>query len=321
VAATYWLAGSLWIVLSDTGLARLEPTGEAFLRIGTIKGLAFVLGSSILIYFLVRAPLRKLVASFAALEESEARFRELNAELERRVAGRTRDLEISNRELEAFSYSVSHDLRAPLRAIDGFSGALAEDSGDRLDETGRGHLQRIRAATLRMGMLIDDLLELARISRAEVRPRPVDLSAMAAAIVAELRQAEPERQVLVTIEPGLSVRGDERLVRVALRNLIGNAWKFTGRTEPAVILLGQGGIPGEFLIRDNGVGFDPAHAGNLFRPFQRLHGEHEFPGTGVGLAIVESVMARHGGWIRGDAAPGRGAVFRFHLPPGEGDTP
>jgi PAS domain S-box-containing protein len=221
----------------------------------------------------------------------------------------------ANRELESFSYSVAHDLRAPLRGIDGFSQALLEDCGDQLDDTGHQHLQRVRAAAQRMGELIDSLLAVARLARTELRSETVDLSALAAASVADLRNLDPGRDVDVVIEPSMRVRGDPRLLRVVLDNLLGNAFKFTAKRAKGEIEFASRTEDGErvFFVRDNGVGFDPRYAGNLFRVFQRLHDAREFPGTGIGLATVQRVILRHGGrtWARSE--PGQGATFYFTL--------
>ncbi len=240
----------------------------------------------------------------------------LNRELEERVRQRTAGLEAANRELEAFCYSVSHDLRAPLRALDGFSDELLRSHAGQLDPTGRHYLERIRAATQRMGRLIDDLLQLSRINRGEMRRERVDLSALAGAIAAELRQLEPGRQVAFAIEPGLAAWGDGALLRVALENLLGNAWKFTGRKPQATIAFGRAVYEGApaFVVRDDGAGFDMAYAGKLFGAFQRLHAEREFPGTGIGLATVQRVVHRHGGKVWAEGAPGKGAAFYFTLP-------
>jgi PAS domain S-box-containing protein len=252
------------------------------------------------------------VTPFRRAEED---VRRLNAELERRVAERTRELSAANRELESFSYSVSHDLRAPLRAIDGFSQALLEDYGGQMDATASGHLRRVRLASQRMGQLIDDLLDLSRTSRAELRRRKVSLSALAEAIVAQLRTAHPTRLVDVHIAPDLEVEADESLSRVLLENLLGNAWKYTSRKPTARIELGRTlreGAPA-FFVKDDGDGFDMAFAHKLFGPFQRLHGADEFEGTGIGLATVQRIVQRHGGWVLGEGEPGRGATFYFSL--------
>ena len=224
-----------------------------------------------------------------------------------------RDLVALNRELESFSYSVSHDLRSPLRSMDGFSLALLEDYGDRLDDEARDSLQRIRGASQRMGRLIDELLGLARVTRAELRIQDVDLSAMAGEIAAALARTQPGRRVRWEIEKGIVLRGDRELLAIALQNLLDNAWKFTGKVDEAVIRVGtrhEDGRPVCF-VADNGAGFDMAYAARLFGAFQRLHHETDFPGTGVGLAIVQRVMRRHGWSLGADAAPGQGATFYF----------
>jgi signal transduction histidine kinase len=239
----------------------------------------------------------------------------LYAQLEQRVHARTAELEAANHELEAFSSSVAHDLRAPLRAIAGFSEALLEDAADRLAPDDVRHATQIRDAARRMGELIAALLELARISRTEPHRRRVDVSELARTILGRLRAAQPERDVEVEIGDGLIAFADPRLVEIALTNLLGNAWKFTGKRANARIELGAmpGGPPPVYFVRDNGAGFDPAHAGKLFGAFQRLHAAADFEGTGVGLATVQRIVARHGGTIWAEAEPDRGAAFYFTL--------
>jgi PAS domain S-box-containing protein len=220
-----------------------------------------------------------------------------------------------NKELEAFSYSVSHDLRAPLRAIDGFSQVLLEDYAQKLDEQGRAHLGRIRKASQRMAQLIDDLLALSRINRTELRHAPVDLSAIAREVAAELGEREPARGIAWEIAPGLVAHGDPHLLRIALGNLLENAWKFTRGRPRASIALGarDGGGERVFFVRDDGVGFDMAYASKLFSPFQRLHPQAEFEGTGIGLVTVQRIVHRHGGRIWAESAVGQGATFLFTI--------
>jgi light-regulated signal transduction histidine kinase (bacteriophytochrome) len=239
----------------------------------------------------------------------------LYGELERRVRQRTAELELANEGLEAFSSSVAHDLRAPLRWIDGFAQALLEDQGERLDEQGRHQLDRIRQASQRMAMLVDDLLSLSRISRAPVVRERIDLGVIGAEILAELRQRDRSRQVTVEISPGLEANADPALVAITLQNLLGNAWKFTAKHAEARIQLGRTSTATgpAFFVRDDGAGFDMAYAPKLFQPFQRLHGVAEFEGTGIGLATVHRIVSRHGGRIWGEGAPGKGATFYFTL--------
>jgi PAS domain S-box-containing protein len=248
-------------------------------------------------------------------KQVEAEIQRLNEELEQRVLERTEQLEAVNKEMEAFSYSVSHDLRAPLRAIDGFSQALLEDYADKLDEDGQDYLQRVRKATQRMGRLIDDMLGLSRITRSEMHRVSVNLSAIVEAIAAELQQAEPQRLAEFVIAPEVSVEGDPHLLHVALENLMGNAWKFTQKQPHPRIEFGQIQKQDKLIcfIRDNGVGFDMNYADKLFGPFQRLHTRHEFEGSGIGLATVQRVIMRHGGRIWAESAPGQGATFYFIL--------
>lgn len=226
------------------------------------------------------------------------------------------DLQRKNKELEAFGYSVSHDLRAPLRAIDGFARMLEEDWGERLDEPAREWVKRIRGSSKRMGELIDDLLRLSRIGRTDLRREPVDLGAMARSVIATMEKNTPGRQVEVVIPMDLSADGDPRLLRLMLENLFGNSWKFTSRNPNARIEIGSRNEGGEtiYYVRDNGVGFDMGFAGKLFTPFNRLHHDGDFPGTGVGLATVHRIIERHGGRIWADSAPNKGTTLSFTLP-------
>jgi signal transduction histidine kinase len=250
----------------------------------------------------------------------DAKLREAGRLLGRRedeLRVRSIELEVANRELEAFSYSVSHDLRAPLRAIDGFSEAIEEDSWNRLDDTGRDSLRRVRAAAKRMGILIDELLNLSRLTRVELKRQPVDIAGSANAILADLARRGPSRGVDIHIEPNLVAEADPELVHIALHNLLDNAWKYTGKTQAARIEIGStpNGTARVFHIRDNGAGFDMAHVGKLFGAFQRLHAERDFEGTGIGLAIVQRIVNRHGGRIWAESAVNAGATFYFTLEP------
>src|SRR5467141_2343866 len=265
---------------------------------------------------------RELEASNAKLaQEAEERSRaerevmRLNAELENRVRDRTAQLETANRELESFSYSVSHDLRAPLRAIDGFGQALVDDFPEHLPGEAKRYLSRIRASTQHMAQLIEDLLKLARVSRGSLERRAVDLGQIARQVVAELQQGEPGRAVEVSIWDGMRAEGDPHLLRAALENLIGNAWKFTSKSAEPRIEIGALKDRGRttYFVRDNGAGFEMAYADKLFGAFQRLHSTNEYSGTGIGLATVQRIVHRHGGRVWAEAEVGKGAVFFFTL--------
>jgi PAS domain S-box-containing protein len=250
---------------------------------------------------------RDVTRAKAAAEEQ----RRMNEELLRKTV----QLEAANKELESFSYSVSHDLRAPLRGIAGFALALEDHAGTALDATAQSYLQRVRLAADRMSDLIDDLLKLSRLTRAEMHMEQVNLSELAEAVLAGLREREPERCVDSRVEAGLSVRGDPALLRILLENLLNNAWKFSSRNAAARIELGREDAAGEpaFYVRDNGVGFDMRYVHKLFSPFQRLHTQTDFPGTGIGLAVVKRIVARHGGLVRAQSSPNQGATFFFTL--------
>ncbi len=245
------------------------------------------------------------------LKETEEKIRSLNESLMKRST----DLAIANNELEAFTYSASHDLRAPLRSINGFSEILLEDYQDRLDEEGKDYLRRICKSAQRMSQLINDLLKLSRISRAELKQSTVDFSKLAQEVVDELKQREPDRNIRINIEPNMMVTGDKNLLRIVLKNLIENAWKFTKNTSNAKIDVGKTTENNEthYYVKDNGAGFDNQYADKLFIPFQRLHDEQTYPGTGIGLPLVARIIHRHNGQISGKGQKGKGAIFSFTL--------
>jgi signal transduction histidine kinase len=257
----------------------------------------------------------RIAANAAQISLLNTQLTGLNTELEKRVDERTHELAVSNQELEAFSYSVSHDLRAPLRTIDGFSLALQEDFADKLNDEGRDYIARVRNGVQRMGTLIDSLLQLSRVTRSEIQDEPVDLSQLATLVFNEIQAADPGRAVTWKAQPGLVVEADARLLRIAFENLIGNAWKFTARTPNPTIEFGSSLREGQtvYFIRDNGAGFDMQYVDRLFTAFQRLHGEREFKGSGIGLATVSRIIRRHRGSIWAEGEPGRGAAFFFTL--------
>jgi light-regulated signal transduction histidine kinase (bacteriophytochrome) len=256
-------------------------------------------------------------SSTIAHDITERKEIEAGLEKTRKEVVKARDAaEASNKELAAFSYSVSHDLRAPLRSIDGFSQALLEDYHEKLDETGKANLERVRAATQKMGSLIDDMLKLSRITQSELKREAVDLSKMVLAIAEEHQKLNPDRSFDVTVQEGIMVQGDPYLMRIAMENLIGNAWKFTGKEVHPRIEFGTTVKDGETacFVRDNGAGFDMAYVGKLFGTFQRLHTADEFPGTGIGLATVQRIIHRHGGRVWAEGEIGKGATFYFKVP-------
>jgi PAS domain S-box-containing protein len=248
-------------------------------------------------------------------KRAEEQIQQLNAGLETRVAERTAELEASTRELDAFSYSVSHDLRAPLRSLSGFSQAILDDYGDLLDDVGRSYLDRLQINVKRMGRMIDDLLNLSRATRADLAREPVDLSGLAQEIVADLAMADPDRIVKTIIPDDLTTLGDRALLRMVLQNLLSNAWKFTAKLPVATIEVGRIDRPGgsAFFVRDDGAGFDKKYADKLFVAFQRLHATADFEGNGIGLAIVQRIVRRHGGQVSAESELGRGATFYFTL--------
>jgi light-regulated signal transduction histidine kinase (bacteriophytochrome) len=275
--------------------------------------LAFVLD-----FLLLIAAFEQLIRAGRGREQIadlNSQLRGVNEDLERRVEQRTRELEVSNKELEAFSYSVSHDLRAPLRTIDGFSLALQEDFSASLDEQGRDYISRVRNGVQRMGILIDSLLQLSRVTRSELQRERIDLTQLATLVFNEIHALDPDRTVTWDAQPGVMAEADPRLTRIALENLIGNAWKFTGRTPKATISFGSSLRDGQtvYFIRDNGAGFDMQYVDRLFTAFQRLHGDRDFKGSGIGLATVARIIHRHHGSIWAEGSPEHGATFFFTL--------
>ena len=252
--------------------------------------------------------LRRQAALLAQSEQAALEVAETRAEL-------VRDLEHKNRELESFSYAVSHDLRAPLRRIDSFSRAILESQGRRLDDEGRKFLSRVREASQQMAQLIDDVLYLSRVTRSDLRDQDVDLSEVAELVVSRLQEGQPNRRMEVKIRPGVVVTGDGQLLKIALENLLQNAWKFTGKQAEPRIEFGVTQTSGEptYFIRDNGAGFEMTYAARLFGPFQRLHSQQEFPGNGIGLATVQRIIHRHGGKVWAEGLVGQGATFYFTL--------
>jgi signal transduction histidine kinase len=306
-----WLMAVMAVWAFDVALASVLNHGrfDVGWYAGRIYGLAAM--SFILMVLLVEHSV--LYARLIKARENERR-EHLRAE------EKAAELAAVNKDLEAFSYSVSHDLRAPLRSIDGFTRILQEDYAKELDQAGREHADRIRRAAQRMGELIDDMLNLAKVSRTDLRRAEIDLSALAREIADTLRERAPDRKATFVIAEPIEAEGDSGLLRIALDNLLGNAWKFTSNRSPAEIEIGRRVVDGEpaCYVRDNGAGFDMAYAGKLFQAFQRFHDAKEFPGTGIGLAIVHRIVSKHGGRIWAESEPGKGTTFYFTLPtPGE----
>ncbi|HEX7830134.1 MAG TPA: ATP-binding protein [Thermoanaerobaculia bacterium] len=265
------------------------------------------------------AEIEQLVGTFnqmlTEIQAQHAEIEEARATLEQKVLDRTSELAAANRELEAFSYSVSHDLRAPLRAIDGFSKAVISEYSSQLDQRGVHFLHRVRAGTQKMSQLIDDMLHLAQVTRRPLERKDVDLSVLAQDVAAELARRDPDRNVTFDIKPDLAAWADPHLLTIVFENLLGNAWKFTGGRAEARIEVGQTTLDGQpaFYVRDNGAGFDAAYASKLFGAFQRLHSEADFEGTGIGLATVKRIITRHGGVVSAEGVEGAGATFFFTL--------
>jgi light-regulated signal transduction histidine kinase (bacteriophytochrome) len=316
-ALIYVVFGVCWIFFTDRIFEWMQLSPERIAQLQTAKGWLFVIGSAVLLYVLLRRYQKQDEQVLRALMASQEEVQRMNADLEARVAERTQQLEAANRELESFAYAVSHDLRAPLRSMSGFSQILRESSTAGLDDKSRHYLQRIHESSQRMSSLIEDLLGLSRITRAEFTASEGDLAQISADAAAAIRERYPERAVVLNIAPTMPITGDLRLLRIAMDNLLENAWKYTAHTHEARIEVGvqeqdNGRV---YHVRDNGVGFDMQYAGKLFAPFQRLHTEAEFPGTGIGLVTVQRIVARHGGRVWADAKQDEGATFYFTLGP------
>ena len=343
------IADTPWLIVTEMPIAAARARAVAFVRDTAPLALALVLLGAVLAWLIAHryaVPMRALARGAQAIaagdytqqvsiarkdelgrlgvafnqmarevQSSDSEVRRVNAELEHRVRSRTAELESVNQELRAFSYSVSHDLRSPLRSIDGFSQALLDEYDDSLDEKGKDYLRRVRAGAQRMGLLIDDLLLLSKVTLHPIVRTDVDITKIAREVVEDLIQADPARAVDITVQDGMRAYADRGLMRIALQNLISNAWKFTARADNPRIEVGSTPAAGatEYYVRDNGAGFDMAYASKLFSPFQRLHSEREFKGTGIGLATVHRVLSRHGGTIRAESAVGRGATFFFSV--------
>lgn len=323
VTAIYCAFGVAWILLSDWAILSVLPDPSQQRMAQTVKGLLYILITCGLLYSLVYRSLGSLQKSLEALNALEHdRANELersNRILEEQVRERTLHLEEANERLTAFNYVAAHDLKSPLRTIVGFSQMLREDHGDSLGGEGVLLVERIEAATARLRALVDDLLRLSVVSVTSLNKVAIDLSQTAEAVGADLAAANPGRTVSFTVQPGLVAKADESLARDVLHNLLDNAWKYTKPVEEATIEVGSETVEGIrwFYVRDNGVGFDPERAGQIFDPFVRLHASNEFPGTGIGLATVARIVHRHGGDCRAEANPEGGATFWFHFGPAE----
>lgn len=316
IALIYLAVGLVWIFVSDRWLEWLHLPQSTMQTLQTSKGWLSILGSAIFLYILLRRYKSRDEASMSALLESQREVQQMNAELEKRVAERTRQLQAANRELESFAYAVSHDLRAPLRSLSGFSQILQETASGQLDEKSLHYLRRIHDASQRMSGLIEALLGLSRISTAELVLKPVNLTQVCADAAAALQAKFPGHPVQLEIAPNLLVEGDARLLRIAMDCLLSNAWKFTIHAQPPKVTVGvQTGVTGGpiYYVRDNGVGFDMAYANKLFVPFQRLHPDAEFQGSGIGLVTAQRIIARHNGRIWADAQLNEGATFYFTI--------
>ena len=301
-----------WLYLGDKiGGEEFSEDDEQLASV--LAGAAALAYDNIMLYDEIQRRAVELELEVIQRRRAEEEIRRLNEGLEQRITERTAELEAVNKELESFSYSVAHDLRGPLRSLDGFSQILLEDYNGQLDTQGKDYLLRVRSGAQRMAQLIDDLLRLSRVTRGEIRREAVDLSGAARSVVTELQKTQPERQLDIRIEDGMVVHGDGRLLRLVLENLIGNAWKFTSKHPRATIEFGvteRDGRPAYF-VRDDGAGFDMAYADKLFGPFQRLHGPAEFSGTGIGLATVQRIIHRHGGRVWAEGGVETGATIYF----------
>ena len=312
--AIYLAVATAWITLSDLAVDAMFSDPDVLVWVNILKGYLFVLITAALLYGLITrlvARIKQLAAEREALEAKQ------QALLERQVAQRTAELQAANEELDSFAYAVSHDLRAPLRAMNGFSEALIEDHIDELSEPARAHLDQIRFASARMHSLIDGLLALSRATRGDLDRTEVNLSEMVARQIADLKEQNPERQVEVEIEPDVVMEGDGRMLEAVITNLVDNAWKYSAGANPARIQFGSTELDGQraVFIEDNGAGFDMRHSAALFKPFQRLHRQDEFPGIGIGLATVQRIIHRHGGTLTASASPGQGARFVWTTSP------